>query len=81
MPGRSAGAGFVSLLRRGVPRDRVLDVCLQEWRKSFEHGTRFTPREKAAVEEIAQSVRDADPVADYKKICAALVRNRGGRGA
>ncbi len=77
--GRAAGAGFVSLLRRNISRDRLLEVCLQEWQKSFGHGDRFTPKEKAAAEEIvreeaARPARERAPVTAYQKICAALRR-------
>lgn len=79
IPGRNAAAGFVGLLRRNIPGDRVLDVCLEEWRKAFAHGTRITPREKASVEEISraeagQPPRSRDPVATAQKIHAALRR-------
>lgn len=79
IPGHAAGAGFVSLLRRNISSDRVFGMCLHEWRKAFAHGARFTPRQKAAFEEIAREeesrpVRDRDPVGAYQKICAVLRR-------
>jgi hypothetical protein len=79
IPGRNAAAGFVGLLRRNIPGDRILEICLEEWRKAFAHGARVTPREKAAVEEIARAEavrppRERDPVAAAQKIHAALHR-------
>jgi hypothetical protein len=79
LPGRAASAGFVTLLRRNIPRDRVFDVCIGEWRRSFAQGSRFSPAEKEAVEAIvreeqARPARERDYVAVCRKICAALDR-------
>lgn len=78
--GRDATAGFVGLLRRNIPPDEVLGVCLAEWRKSFARGTRFSAREKAALEtlaheENARPARDRDPVRAYEKFRATLSRH------
>jgi len=80
LEGRAAGAGFVNLLRRNIPAEQVLAVCLDEWRKSFTRGTRFTPAEKAAVEAIAREeearpARERDPVSAYQRIAAVLRRH------
>jgi hypothetical protein len=79
IPGRNASAGFVGLLRRNIPKDRVLEVCLQEWRKSFSHSRKFSPREKSALEEIvreeeARPTRERDPSTTYQRIRAVLSR-------
>lgn len=79
IPGRATGAGFVSLLKRTIPTERVLAVCLDEWKKTFGHGTRFTPKEKEAVETLvredeARPARERNPVNTYQKIRAALRR-------
>lgn len=79
IPGRATGAGFVSLLKRAIPADRVLTVCLDEWKKSFGQGERFTAREKEAVESMvredeAKPARERNPVNTYQKIRAALRR-------
>jgi hypothetical protein len=52
--GRDSAAGFASLLRRNVKSDRLLDVCIAEWSKTFAQGEKFSSREKLAVEAIAQ---------------------------
>lgn len=79
--GRTSGAGFVSLLKRNIPADRILEICLEEWHKAFSHSSHFTPQEKAAVEEIARAenaapAKERDPVTTYQKICTALRRHR-----
>lgn len=73
--GRNTTAGFVGLLRRNIPADQVFDVCLQEWRKSFDRIA--SAREKSAVEGIVRSeearpVRERNPVDAYQKIRAIL---------
>lgn len=78
--GRSAGAGFIGLLKRGIPHGRILAICLEEWRKAFAHGSRFSPAEKASVEAIAHEEetrpeKERNPVATYRKICLALKRH------
>lgn len=71
--GRNASAGFIGLLRRNISTDRILGVCLDEWRKSFSRSSKYSPREKAAVEEVAKT-EDALPpkerqaVNTYEKI-------------
>jgi hypothetical protein len=84
--GRNAATGFIGLLRRNISADRILDVCLEEWRKSFAHGTKFSTREKAAAEEIAQAEaalppRERDAAAAYEKIRTALHRRSAKRSA
>jgi len=80
LEGRAASAGFVSLLKRNIPRERILTTCLEEWKKAFAHGTRFSAQEKAAIAEIAREeearpARERDPVTAYQKICEALRRH------
>jgi len=75
--GRDAAAGFIALLRRNIPPDRVLDLCLAEWNKTFARGTKYSRREKEAVsaivaEEQARPAKERDPAAAYRRICAAL---------
>ncbi len=77
--GRNAAAGFTGLLRRNIPKDQIFDVCVQEWRKSFGHTTKFTAREKSGMEEIvlqenSRPARERDPAATYERIRAALHR-------
>lgn len=78
--GRDATAGFVGLLRRNIPPGQVLGVCLAEWRKSFSRGSKFSAREKAALETIAaeenaRAPREKDPVQTYRRLSAALRRH------
>jgi len=81
IPGRNTTAGFISLLRRHIPREEVFALCLEEWEKSFAHSPKFTPRQKAAVaevarEEAARPVRERHPVAAWEKIRSLLSRTK-----
>jgi len=71
--GRNASAGFIGLLRRNISTDRILGVCLDEWRKSFSRSSKYSLKEKAAVEEVAQTEETLPPkernaVNAYEKI-------------
>ena len=84
--GRNAAAGFTGLLRRNISKDQIFDVCVQEWRKSYGHTAKFTPREKSAMEEIVQQetarpARERDPSATYQRIRAVLHRGLSNPGS
>jgi hypothetical protein len=75
--GIDASAGFVNLLRRGVPASRILAVCVDEWRKS--RGARMRDNERTHVEAVlrAHEGRSAtrDAVAAYRTIASGLDRH------
>jgi hypothetical protein len=64
--GREASAGLVALLRRGVPRARLLDTCVDAWRGGGAHSQDLVRR----VERLAEG--EPDPVAGYRLIQSAL---------
>jgi Domain of unknown function (DUF4350) len=72
--GIDANAGFVNLLRRGVPANHILAVCVDEWRKS--RGARMRDEERAHVDSVirAHEGRSAtrDAAAAYRTIAAGL---------
>ena len=49
--GFDAAAAFVSLLRRNIPFDKLVETCLVEWKRSFGH--RVKPTTVARVEALA----------------------------
>jgi len=65
--GRDAAAGLVTLLRRGIPESAILDVCREEWTKSYR---RRRPDLAAALE--GWSARSGDPVDGYRRISQLL---------
>ncbi|NNK85797.1 MAG: hypothetical protein HKO91_09625 [Desulfobacterales bacterium] len=69
--------GLVSLLRRNIPRDKILRVCAEEWEKSIEHETRINSNKldliKSVVERKEPKVKnDYNPVNGYNMICQIL---------
>jgi hypothetical protein len=73
--GRDSAAGFVSLLRRNIKSDRLLDVCIAEWSKTFAQGGKSREKldvEAIAREEQARPARQRNPLETYQRICGAL---------
>jgi hypothetical protein len=75
--GFDASAGFINLLRRGVPSNRILAVCVEEWLKS--RGSRIRQEERMHVESVmrAHEGRSAtkDAAAAYRTIAKGLNRH------
>ena len=78
--GRDAAAGFINLLRRGVPPRELVGVCVEQWR----HAPGRRVPDAATVErlralaaaEAAQPARNRSPATAYRALCAALSRVR-----
>jgi len=75
--GFGATAGFVSLLRRGLPRSRLLRQCLDQWergRKGQSPTAQARLQKARAIvdEEEAKPGRQRRPHEAYTKICAVL---------
>ena len=69
--------GLVSLLRRNIPRDKILRVCAEEWEKSIEHEAIINSNKldliKSIVERKEPKVKnDHNPVNGYNMICKIL---------
>jgi len=76
--GRDSAAGFVNLLRRSIPTDKVLTACFEEWRKSATQGV-LAPARIAAAESAYQAEnslpkKDRDSVRAYQNISNNLRR-------
>jgi hypothetical protein len=74
--GLDANAGFINLLRRGVPTNRLLAVCVEEWRKS--RGRRIREDEQAHVEAVLRAHEgrsSKDAAAAYRAIASELNRH------
>jgi hypothetical protein len=75
--GKHAGEGFVNLLRRSIEPREVLNVCAEEWKKSFNHDGRNVKAvqlDRVLAGEASKPARTRDPVAAYRKICGELSR-------
>lgn len=83
--GRDSAAGFVNLLRRSIPRDQILKVCVEQWnadcaqtaRPSFD---RLERMQSVIDAENALPPRQRNPVATYRQFAAILSKRSGLRG-
>ncbi|MGQ9592828.1 MAG: DUF4350 domain-containing protein, partial [Planctomycetota bacterium] len=58
--GRDSAAGFVNLLRRNIPEDRLVEACIAEWKKTFGCGglaSARSLRRLAALEDVEKALR------------------------
>ena len=77
--GRDSAAGFLNLLRRGVPRRELVRTCLAQWQSGV--GRRapdpvVVARVRAAEQEAMQGVGEHAPAAAYRAMCAAVKTRR-----
>jgi hypothetical protein len=77
VPGKTAAAGFVNLLRRSIPPGELFAVCFAEWKKSAATSGNYSRPRQAQAEAIFQAEnelppRQQNPVAAYRKISETL---------
>jgi hypothetical protein len=73
--GKHAEEGFVNLLRRSIEPSEIVQVCADEWKKSFDRDGRNAKSarvEHLVANEAAKPLRARDPVAVYRAICHEL---------
>ena len=73
--GRDSAAGFVSLLRREIAPSRLIEVCLDQWKKSFAH----TPEKLSGTLEridAAAAEGSRDPAGAYRTISQILAEKK-----
>jgi hypothetical protein len=74
--GKEAAEGFVNLLRRTIKPAALLEVCVDEWRKTSAHPSRERARlEEAWASEQARPPKEHNPLAAYRTLSAALARS------
>jgi hypothetical protein len=69
--GRDAGAGFVNLLRRNIPRGELIGTCITEWKRSNAH--RVAPQRLQRLQAVidAENEKPAsqrDPIRIYRAL-------------
>ncbi len=79
---RNDRRGLVALLHRNIPGSKILQVCGQEWERSFREDKRIQPGAFEQVRTILQrdsqtSPRKADPVKGYRKISRTISEDKG----
>jgi hypothetical protein len=73
--GKDSTSGFVSLLRRGIPPSRLIETCLDQWKKSFPHGSPKLAGMIARIESTAAQ-GGREPVATYRAICQIVAEKK-----
>ncbi|HXT10820.1 MAG TPA: DUF4350 domain-containing protein [Candidatus Angelobacter sp.] len=75
--GKDSGAGFVNLLRRNIPVQKIFEICFAEWKKSAAKSasvsrTRLQQAEAIFESENSRPPKDRDPIAAYRKVSETL---------
>jgi hypothetical protein len=78
--GRDSGSGLINLVRRGVPRADLINVCYAEWKKSNARLAGLSPAQRRDVEQLIQQQaalppRLRKPVENYR-VLAQIIRRR-----
>lgn len=70
---RDYTAGLVSLLRRNIPTDQVLSVCVKEWESTYANRLKDWGDAPQKIKDmVASGAAGKDPVRDYKTIHTIL---------
>jgi hypothetical protein len=75
--GRDTAAGYVSLLRRGIPEQDLLSLCFSEWKTSGEATARVSSQRIQKAEQVleaenARPAKDRNPVKAYREMAQIL---------
>lgn len=75
--GQGASAGLSNLLRRSVPKNDVLRMCMEEWERATPQGLRISEKARGELESVIKGIESAparkrDPVEGYRRICTIL---------
>ena len=78
---RDFSQGLISLLRRNIPRRKILQTCGREWERSFQPEKRFQNEKlkkiKAVIQKLkSQSSKSIDPVSGYRRISKIISKGR-----
>jgi hypothetical protein len=74
--------GLIAMLRRNIPDNEILQVCGQEWERTFKKDKRVQSAVFGRVKEILRtqalsSKKRMDAVHGYRKISRTIQRTRG----
>jgi hypothetical protein len=74
--------GLIAMLRRNIPDNEILQVCGQEWERTFKKDKHVQPAMFGRVKEIlrtqaSSSKKKMDAVHGYRKISRTIQRTRG----
>ncbi|MBU1054988.1 MAG: hypothetical protein KKC46_14345 [Proteobacteria bacterium] len=77
---RDQSSGLISLLKRNINKDKLLNICINEWEKSFASGHNSSKHNMELLKKIKQTVQtkedgtkpSIEPVEGYRKIFKLL---------
>ncbi len=74
--------GLIAMLRRNIPSNKILQICGQEWERTFKRNKRVQPETFEQVKEILRtqapsSKNRMDVVSGYREISRTIQRTRG----
>jgi hypothetical protein len=75
--GKDAAAGFINLLRRGIPPQDLLALCFARWKASADAAAMVSAQRVKDAEQIieaenAKRTGDRDPVKAYREVAQIL---------
>ncbi|MFO1460218.1 MAG: DUF4350 domain-containing protein [Verrucomicrobiota bacterium] len=78
--GRDAATGFTQLLRRSVPTEELLSLCVAEWRRSLPANRPDLGRKAEAIQDVCnlesdRPPREQNPADAYRRMAKLLSRN------
>jgi hypothetical protein len=73
--------GLISLLRRNIPKEKILKICIEEWEKSIDQSKMVSSEKIERIKEVVnqkepKAKKDYDPVKGYKIINEILSQGR-----
>ena len=66
--GKDYASGMISLMRRNITPSRLVNSCVEEWKKSFSKKRRNYETDVARVDRLLKQGDKVDPVKLYGKI-------------
>lgn len=80
--GKASSAGMVNLLRRAIKPGELLAVCIREWMRTLDRGSRMARMaptvEKLAAPRLDEQGRRPPAVETYNAICITLMERKHG---
>jgi hypothetical protein len=78
--GRDSAAGFTNLLRRNIPPDQILKVCLDQWTAHLAQVRKPSPEKLQEMQTVidqhnALEARQRNPILTYRRFCQILSKH------
>ncbi|PAW80132.1 MAG: hypothetical protein B9S32_02020 [Verrucomicrobia bacterium Tous-C9LFEB] len=70
--GRDSFSGLVNLLYHHISGGRLLEVCLQEWERSFAHKRKDATAKLSAARDFLKDNKNTPVIEGYRQLCAML---------